>query len=98
MEGARAAVSRQRGVGERRGESGVQLDHRNRLPLKIAATFASVGVTPKFHEGAADLYRLLDTTPFAKETRETLDRSRTLEQAVKVYAEHLKKPKKAAAA
>jgi len=64
---------------------------------EIAATFASVGVTPKFHEGAADLYRLLDTTPFAKETRETLDRSRTLEQAVKVYAEHLKKPKKAAA-
>jgi 3-hydroxyisobutyrate dehydrogenase-like beta-hydroxyacid dehydrogenase len=64
---------------------------------EIAATFESVGVTPKFHLGAADLYRLLDTTPFAKETRESLDRSRTLEQSVKVYAEHLKKPKKAAA-
>jgi 3-hydroxyisobutyrate dehydrogenase-like beta-hydroxyacid dehydrogenase len=64
---------------------------------EIAATFESVGVTPKFHEGAADLYRLLDTTPFAQETRETLDRSRTLEQAVKVYAAHLPKAKKAAA-
>jgi hypothetical protein len=64
---------------------------------EIAATFDSVGVTPKFHEGAADLYRLLDTTPFAQETRETLDRSRTVEQAVKVYAAHLPKAKKAAA-
>ena len=34
---------------------------------EIAATFASVGVTPKFHEGAADLYRLLDTTPNLEE-------------------------------
>jgi len=58
---------------------------------EIAATFEAVGVTPKFHLGAADIYRLLDTTPFAKETRETLDRSRTLEQAVSVYAKHLKK-------
>jgi 3-hydroxyisobutyrate dehydrogenase-like beta-hydroxyacid dehydrogenase len=64
---------------------------------EIAATFESVGVTPKFHQGAADLYRLLDQTPFAEETRESLDRSRTLEQAVKVYAAHLPKPKKAAA-
>jgi len=64
---------------------------------EIAATFDSVGVTPKFHQGAADLYRLLDTTPFASETRETLDRTRTLAQSVKVYAEHLKKPRKAAA-
>jgi hypothetical protein len=64
---------------------------------EIAATLESVGVTPKFHQGAADLYRLLDRTPFAKETRESLDRSRTLEQAVKVYAAHLPKPKKAAA-
>jgi 3-hydroxyisobutyrate dehydrogenase-like beta-hydroxyacid dehydrogenase len=64
---------------------------------EIAATFESVGVTPNFHEGAADLYRLLNETPFASETRESLDRSRTLEQSVKVYAAHLKKPRKAAA-
>ncbi len=56
---------------------------------EIAATFDSVGVTPLFHLGAAATYRLLDTTPFAKETRETLDRSRTLEQAVEAYARAL---------
>ena len=64
---------------------------------EIAATLESVGVTPKFHLGAADIYRLLDTTPFAKETRETLDLSRTLDQAVAVYAKHLKKSEKTAA-
>jgi len=64
---------------------------------EIAATFDAVGVTPLFHRGAAEIYRLLDTTPFAKETRETLDRSRTLEQAVAVYARHLKKREKAPA-
>ena len=32
---------------------------------EIAATFASVGLSPGFHEGAADMYRLLSETPFA---------------------------------
>lgn len=50
---------------------------------EIAASFAAVGVTPKFHEGAGDLYRLLAKTPLEAETRETLDRSRTLEEALK---------------
>jgi 3-hydroxyisobutyrate dehydrogenase-like beta-hydroxyacid dehydrogenase len=61
---------------------------------EIAATFESVGVTPLFHLGAAATYRLLDTTPFAKETRETLDRSRTLEQAIEAYAHALKSGEK----
>ena len=61
---------------------------------EIAATFESVGVTPLFHLGAAATYRLLDTTPFAKETRETLDRSRTLEQSIEAYARALKKGEK----
>lgn len=56
---------------------------------EIAATLASVGVTPGFHEGAAEIFALLARTPFAEETRETLDESRTLEQAVEVYARHL---------
>ena len=62
---------------------------------EIAATFESVGVTPLFHRGAAETYRLLDTTPYAKETRESLDRTRTLEQAVKTYAGALKRKDKA---
>ncbi len=57
---------------------------------EIAATLAASGVTPGFHEGAAEVFALLARTPFAEETRETLDESRTLEQAVAEYARHLK--------
>jgi 3-hydroxyisobutyrate dehydrogenase-like beta-hydroxyacid dehydrogenase len=57
---------------------------------EIAATLASVGVTPGFHEGAAEIYRVLDRTPFAAETRETLDPSRTIDEAIPVYARYLK--------
>lgn len=53
---------------------------------EIAATFASVGVTPRYHEGAADLYRLLAASPLSAETRETADRSRKLEDALRLFA------------
>jgi 3-hydroxyisobutyrate dehydrogenase-like beta-hydroxyacid dehydrogenase len=56
---------------------------------EIAATFDSVGVTPYFHEGAAEIFRLLKETPFAQETPETIDRSRTLAQTVSVIAQSL---------
>jgi len=56
---------------------------------EIAATFASAGVTPGFHDGAAEIFRLLAQTPYAAETRATLDRSRTLEQALETYAAHV---------
>ena len=56
---------------------------------EISATFAAAGVTPNFHKGAADIYRLLNSTPFAAETRETMDKSRTMQDSVKVYVEHL---------
>ena len=55
---------------------------------EIAQTFESAGVTPHFHLGARDVFKLLAATPFAAETRETLDQSRTLEQSVKVYLDH----------
>lgn len=58
---------------------------------EIAATFEAVGVTPKFHQGAADVFRLLASTPFAAETRETMDTSRTLEDLVRVCVQHLNK-------
>lgn len=56
---------------------------------EIAATFAAAGVTDKFHQAARDIFLLLDGTPFASETRQTFDSSRTLEESVKVYVEHL---------
>lgn len=52
---------------------------------EIAATFADAGVTPKFHEGAADMMALADRTPISAETRETVDTSRTLIDALEMY-------------
>ncbi len=56
---------------------------------EIAATFADAGVPSGFHEGAAEIFRVLAKTPFANETRETIDESRTLEEAIRVYAQYL---------
>lgn len=53
---------------------------------EIATTFKDAGVSSKFHEGSADIFRILAQTPFASETRETQDKSRTLEEALKAYA------------
>jgi 3-hydroxyisobutyrate dehydrogenase-like beta-hydroxyacid dehydrogenase len=58
---------------------------------EIAATLAGAGVTPNFHKGAADIFDLLEKTPIARETRETVDKSRTLKQALAIYAEYLPK-------
>ncbi|MEX0693911.1 MAG: DUF1932 domain-containing protein [Rhodospirillales bacterium] len=58
---------------------------------EIAKTFREAGVTGGFHDGAAWMFELLSETPFAQETRETLDESRTLEQSVVAYAEALAK-------
>ena len=56
---------------------------------EIARTFEAAGVTPAFHQGAAAIFTLLAETPFARETRETMDTGRTLEDAIRVFAEHL---------
>ena len=56
---------------------------------EIAATFASTGVTSGFHDGAADIFRILAQTPLATETRETMDTGRTLAEALAVYCEQL---------
>ena len=56
---------------------------------EIAAAFSSVGVTPKFHQGAYDVYRLLAETPYASETPDTIDGGRTLKKAAQTYANHL---------
>ena len=56
---------------------------------EIARTYASVGATPKFHQGAAAVFRLLDSTPYGRETRETMDSARTLEKTVAACLRHL---------
>ncbi len=56
---------------------------------EISATFADAGAPSGFHDGAAEIFRLLAQTPFASETRADMDRSRTLEDALAVYAEHM---------
>ncbi len=56
---------------------------------EIAATFASTGAPTGFHEGAAAIYRLLATTSLAEETREHHDKSRTLGQAIEIFADAL---------
>ena len=56
---------------------------------EIAQAFGDAGVTPGFHEGAAEIFRVLARTPFAAETRADMDRDRTLEEALAVYADHL---------
>lgn len=66
---------------------------------QISETFGSAGITPNLHKGAADIFRLLDTSPLSVETRETYDKSRTLQQTVEIYAaaaQTLKDGKKAA--
>jgi len=62
---------------------------------QIAETFGSVGVTPLMHKGAAEVFRLLDASPLGAETRETMDKSRTLDQALAIYADTLRGKKAA---
>ena len=50
---------------------------------EIEKTLGSVGMPTGFHSGSADLYRLMDKSPYASEIRETVDKSRTLRQTVK---------------
>lgn len=60
---------------------------------EIAATFASAGVTAGFHVGAGDIFALLAATPFASETRETIDPERTLEQTLAEAVKNLPGPR-----
>ena len=56
---------------------------------QIAATFRGAGVPDDFHRGAAAIFRIMAATPFAAESRESLDRSRGLEEAIRVFSEQL---------
>ena len=56
---------------------------------EIANTFRKAGVTGSFHDGAAAVLEVLAKTPFAQETRESLDHTRTLNQAIGEYVKHI---------
>ena len=47
---------------------------------EIAATLDAAGLPDGFHRAAAEMFRLLDGTPFAAESRQDWDRDRTPEQ------------------
>jgi len=49
---------------------------------EIAKTLGAIDLPTGFHEGAAELYRLLTLSPYASEIRETVDRNRTMRQTV----------------
>ena len=55
--------------------------------LEIARTMESCGLTGGFHEGAAELYRLLERSPFSAERRDTVDPERGLRRTIEVCAE-----------
>ncbi len=52
---------------------------------EIATTFEAADLPRGFHDAAADVFRAMAATPFAAETRETVDRSRTLDQAIEAF-------------
>ena len=60
---------------------------------EISKTFKDVGGSGLLHRGAAEIFRLLDNSPLAAETRETLDKDRTLDQAIGIYADTVRKIK-----
>ncbi len=53
---------------------------------EISDTLAAAGLPADFHQGAARVFELLARTPIAAETRETVDPSRTLADALEIYA------------
>ena len=53
---------------------------------EIRDTLAAAGLPAGFHQGAAEVFELLARTPIAAETRETVDPSRTLDDALEIYA------------
>ena len=54
---------------------------------EIAATLDAAGLPDGFHRAAAEMFRLLDGTPFAAESRQDWDRDRTPEQTVAAVSE-----------
>ena len=58
---------------------------------EIAATYEQAGVSPGFHEGAEHIFRLIAKSPIGHERPETVDRNRTLEETVAIFAEEARR-------
>ena len=56
---------------------------------EIPTTFREAGVTGSFHDGAAEVLKILAQNPFSNESRETMDHTRGLEEVVNEYVKHL---------
>jgi 3-hydroxyisobutyrate dehydrogenase-like beta-hydroxyacid dehydrogenase len=56
---------------------------------EIALTFEDIGLTPLILQGAADLYRFVETTPIGQETPENRDANRGLDGVIAALAETL---------
>jgi hypothetical protein len=56
---------------------------------EIARTFSRLGLTPKVHEGAAEVFRFVDGHSLADTTSETPDRGRLLRETVESLASSL---------
>lgn len=56
---------------------------------EIAATFRENGLPGGFHEAAEQVFRALAATPYARETRETLDPGRSLETTIAALSDAL---------
>ncbi len=54
---------------------------------QIAATFGAAGATPYMHKGAADIFRLVNSSPIGHERPETVDNSRTLRETLELLVE-----------
>jgi len=63
---------------------------------EIAATFGAAGLPENFHLAAAEIFRLLAASPLAAETRESADRGRTLDEAIRVFSDALSALRRAA--
>ena len=58
---------------------------------EIAATYDQAGVSPGFHEGAEHIFRLIAESPIGHERPETVDRNRTLEETVAIFADEARR-------
>ena len=54
---------------------------------EIAATLDAAGLPDGFHRAAAEMFRLIDSTPFAAESRQDWDRERSPEQTVSAISD-----------
>lgn len=59
---------------------------------QVAETFESIGLTPHIHQGAADLFRLLNASPLANERREEINPNRTVADVLHDLAKNLPSP------